>query len=215
MPSARLSLLRLSCPRACARAFMLAARGALGAPSDALPPMVPDLETEAHPGATETSWYGWQPLLIDTVSTALGVGEGLLLVKASSGDPSFSPAGTALLLAPGVLGGLGYLFGGPTVHWLHARVGTGFLSLGLRVGLPLAGLGLGALIPGIAGRENLAGALVGTAVGMGTAMVVDDAFLAKETVPTVPRTIPSPSFSLLPTVDRAHHGAGLRLGGAF
>jgi hypothetical protein len=40
------------------------------------------------------------------------------------------------------VGGAGYLFGAPAIHWAQGRPGAAGLSLSLRVGLPLVTAGL-------------------------------------------------------------------------
>jgi len=178
---------------------------AIPAPPEDLPPAIPSPEAK-------TSWYGWQTLLVDGGSVAL-LGTDAALISAAGRDPTLNAGTVILLFGPGVLGSLGYLLGGPTVHWAHGHIGTGFASLGIRVAGPLAGLGVGAMIPGIAGKDNLAGALIGTACGAVAAMVVDAALLAREPAP--PDMVPDASFRFVPTWDPAHASAGLKMLGTF
>jgi hypothetical protein len=120
----------------------------------------------------------------DVASLALVVG------GIASGDHG-SKVGSGLMLA-----GLGtYLIGGPTVHFVQHRTRTGFASLAVRGGAPLA-LGLtGAVAGAVIGSKmscggggdhddcGLVGLAVGFLVGFASgglaAMVVDDAFLAR------------------------------------
>jgi hypothetical protein len=77
--------------------------------------------------ASESRWYGWQIMIADAVAAGL--------IVQSIG----SPANVSETRQN--LGGVGfgtYALGGPIVHWAHGRVGTGFGSLGLRVGFPFA-----------------------------------------------------------------------------
>jgi hypothetical protein len=158
--------------------------------------------------ADEVHWYGWQPLIVDGVSTALIGGGTWFVVRAARTDTS---ASAVVLLAPLSLGALGYLFGAPTIHWIHGRLGAGFASLGLRVAAPLAGLGVGALISGVAGHDNTVGALIGLVSGAGAAIVVDDAFIARETV--VEKR--SATLSVAPSIDGQRRGGGITFSGTF
>lgn len=178
--------------------------------ADAPQPLAPD----GAPAQTESErrWYGWQSLLIDGASVSLLAVDGALISTAARGDASFNAGSILLVFGPGVLGGLGYLFGGPVVHWAHGKVGTGFASLGLRVGAPLAGLGIGALLQGVFGHDNTAGGAIGAAAGAVAAMAIDDAFLAHETTaPSSPRS----AFRIAPTWNAKQHGAGLELLATF
>jgi hypothetical protein len=107
-------------------------------------------------------------------------GATLVLTLAVAGaDSNGTTAGVVFLT--------GYGFGGPTVHWMHEKVGTGFASLGLRVGLPLTGAILGAVVAdcGSGGGGEFCGVgevAVGLLLGMGAAIAVDSAVLAREPV---------------------------------
>jgi hypothetical protein len=193
---------------ALALALALPARAAH---AEAQQPLAPD-DAPALTGS-ERRWYGWQSLLVDGASVSLLAVDGALISMAARGDATFDAGATLLVLAPGVLGGFGYLLGGPVVHWAHGKVGTGFLSLGLRVVAPLAGLGVGALIPGVAGYDNTVGGLIGTGAGAGAAMVIDDTLLAHET--TTPRASSRSAIRIAPTWDARQHGAGLKVIGTF
>jgi hypothetical protein len=168
-----------------------------GTTSPASPPPPPPPSPATH----EDRWYGWQPLIADGASTALLVAGTVFVVRAAASDTS---ASSVVLLAPVSLGVLGYLFAAPTIHWAHGRVGTGFASLALRALAPLAGVGMGALVQGVAGHDNTSGGIVGGLVGATAAIVVDDAVLARETVVTRPVA----TMSLTPSVDRERR-AGL------
>ena len=128
------------------------------------------------PPKTHEEWYGYQTLIADGASVA-----------AMIGGASFANDRVAerLLLA----GGLGYVFGGPIVHWMHGNMGPGFGSLGLRVGAPLVGLFWGAVIGAAADTHGseadsvAVGSAIGFLGGMAGAMLVDAALLAYEKVP--------------------------------
>lgn len=164
--------------------------------------------TAAVPPTHEARWYGWQPLIADGAATALIVTGTVFVVRAAASDTSES---SVVLLAPLSLGVLGYLFAAPIIHWAHGRVGTGFASLALRAVGPLAGVGLGALVQGVAGHDNTAGGIVGGLVGATAAVVVDDAVLARETVVTRPVA----TMSIAPGVDRERRAGLLTLHGTF
>jgi hypothetical protein len=84
-------------------------------------------------------WYGWQTLVADGASFGVAVAG----LRSVGGHPTL---GVSLAS----VGGAGYLFGAPAIHWAHRRPGAAGLSLSLRVGLPLVTTGL--LSGGSAGR---------------------------------------------------------------
>jgi hypothetical protein len=155
--------------------------------------------------STEERWYGGQTLAMD--------GAALALVLAGIGLHSSGLSG---------LGGLVYLGGGPIVHWAHGHVGTGFGDLGIRAGLPFAGLFVGALSGGVIFRNDgvfgpVLGGVAGFLGGMVGASVIDAAALSYEDVPVKH----SSSRLLVPTfgIDREERGGGTRttfgLAGSF
>lgn len=86
--------------------------------------------TPSHtPATTEHRWYGWQILLIDAGSIALGSALAYTAIDKSS--PGIGVASGAVLVG-------GYGFGGPVVHWRHGNLGRGLTSLGLRLLVPIA-----------------------------------------------------------------------------
>jgi hypothetical protein len=108
----------------------------------------------------------------------------LVLTLAAAGSDSKGTTAAVVFLA-------GYSLGGPTVHWAHGNVGTGFASLGLRVGLPLTGALLGAAAAdcGSGGGGEFCGlgeVAVGLLLGMGAAIAIDSAVLAREPVEPEP-----------------------------
>ena len=127
-------------------------------------------------GKEEETWYGYQTLIVDGASLGLILGG-----AAIANHPGSSDSGGSVALA----GGIGYVLGAPVVHWMHGRIGPGFGSLGLRVGLPLAGLFWGAVIGAAVNSRNddailAAGAGIGFVGGMAGAMLLDAALLAYE-----------------------------------
>ncbi|MDB4993717.1 MAG: uncharacterized protein JWM74_1149 [Myxococcaceae bacterium] len=145
-------------------------------------------------------WYGWQTLLVDV------------------GDvPLFF-----------VMGPLPYLLGAPIVHFAHGRVGTGFGDLGMRLGLPVA-FGFVAYSVGnkhcssrgsyqVFCSQADSAAVGGAVVGMVTAIGLDAAFLAHETVEpkasTAARRSP-PAFRVAPDLQLGKSRSTLGLRGSF
>ena len=112
-------------------------------------------------GSSHT-WYGWQLVLVDA-------GSALLLLLP---EPRFA-------LVP-------YALGAPAVHALNGQAARAGLSIGLRVLVPAAAAGLGAIVAnadaceqgdghGFCGGSLLGGAFL---LGMALAAVVDDAVIA-------------------------------------
>ena len=121
-----------------------------------------------HRHRRDTRWYGWQTLISDGTSLLLVP---LLGTRIASGE-------TVAYVAVG-----GYLLGAPVVHLAHGRPGMAAASLGLRVVMPLAGALVGAGLERCRGDLcGLGGALVGGALGVISATVIDAAALTHETV---------------------------------
>lgn len=124
-----------------------------------------DNEPEPKPPSV---WYGWQTLIAD------GASIGTLVVAAAADDHSSSGddlAGLALL---------GYVVAPGIIHFVHRNPGRGFASMGIRIGMPLAGGILGASIA--SGCDGFLceadGAAVGLLLGMGGAIAIDAAVFA-------------------------------------
>jgi hypothetical protein len=160
---------------------------------------------EAYAGP-QGRWYGYQTLIFDGAAAVLfPVG---LAVAFEEGGKSFPIKGFSLM----ALGGSAYLFGPPTVHWVHGRVGVGFLSMGLRLLSPVAGLGLGAIASEIATRsKNQIGIPIGVVVGAVAAAGVDAAVLAWD---KGPRGVSSP-YTVLPDLVITRRAATIGVAGAF
>ncbi len=153
--------------------------------------------------APETRWYGLQTMAADAVSTTLFLlGPQDVIIKGSE-----RPAFIALGLA-------GYFALPPLIHWAgHDRPGAALASLGLRVGVPLAGALVGGLIgTAVAGKGSadadippgVAGAAFGLIVGAPVAMTLDWTLLSREPV--------APSrFSVAPIYQPTTHARGLAL----
>jgi hypothetical protein len=142
----------------------------------ATPAALPDrADSPDQPRVEASHWYGWQTLLTDVgaivlAAGALGLGE----------DPAARPVGIASAAL--------YFGGGPAVHFVHGRVGTGLIDLLLRVGLPATGGLAGAAISNCSGRNagqfcGLGAAAGGLLLGGIAASVLDAAWLAREPIP--------------------------------
>lgn len=141
----------------------------------------PDQMVETVP-STKRIWYGWQTLTADAISSTLIFASPLV-------DESRS------LIGPGIFG---YLVGGPIVHFVNARVGAGFASLGVRFGMPAAtyilmASGTAKCIDSNCGHD--AGS-VGLLLGYAGAIALDAAVLAWKRTPTQPTA----GTSLVPLV---------------
>lgn len=162
-----------------------------------------------HPAPLVEHWYGYQILIVDGVALTLGALGAAFSVQGISGhDTGAEVGGIALAFH----GGLVYLFGAPTVHWAHGRVGIGFASLGIRILSPILGLAIGGLESQLAnGSKNQDGIPIGAAVGAVAAMAVDAIFLSHE---KVPGTRPAAKLPL-PSVMVTRHGMMLGIGSTF
>jgi hypothetical protein len=122
-----------------------------------------------------TRWYGWQNLMGDGIALSFGA-----LAVAIDADGASNALGSVSSLV--------YLGASPLIHSSHGEAGSVFGSLGLRFGLPTAGLLIGFAVargcsfyPG--GCDD---ALRGASVGVVSAMAIDAALLAHEDVCTGP-----------------------------
>lgn len=129
-------------------------------------------------------WYGWQGLAVDAgVSAAWLTSIALLSSDESTGYERRETTAQALMIA----GGIGYMAGGPTTHWLHDRKWQALGSFGMRGGLPVVGglIGLNAATcpppRGDYGNCGLPELLLGAAAGAVVAMALDASLFAWET----------------------------------
>lgn len=146
-------------------------------PAPALAPAPAPTEVDWHrdprarrAGRSERRWYGWQTLIADGASLLA-----MPTLAATAGN-----GGEALAyVAVG-----GYFLGPPLVHVAHGRPGIAAASLGLRAGLPLGGVVLGAAAQGDCRGDFCAfgGALIGAALGVLAAITLDAAALSYEKV---------------------------------
>jgi len=160
--------------------------------------------------ATPSSWYGYQTLAADGLAIALAV----LAERKNS--------------APMLMAGVGlYFVGAPTIHGLHRRPGAVSGSLGLRIAMPLIVSALASATADCRVRVvndetcDFGEKIVGGAIGLGLAMILDSALLSWAPAPatalasaeTRTPTPPAWAISLAPVLTR--QGAGLALGGIF
>lgn len=128
----------------------------------------------APKGKEEEEWYGYQTLLVDAASLGLMIGGAAMAARSRSDTGGYVA----------LTGAAGYVLGAPIVHWTHGRIGPGFGSLGLRVGMPLGGMFWGALIGAAMDSHHNdsvgAGAAIGFLGGMAGAILFDAALLAYE-----------------------------------
>jgi len=189
----------------------------------AAPPPPPPAAVESGPTPTETRWYGPENVAVDALALGLGV------FAIGLGERSQTALATFGYASLGV-----YALGSPIVHaFHHDSLGTSLGSFGLRVGLPLA-LGLvtyAASQPGVDSCNALPeekqpelgcglGQALGTVfmggVGMLAAMIIDDAFLARETVkPEAPHVSLAPLLLPRGSSLAPQGGTGLALAARF
>lgn len=159
-------------------------------PAPAPPAPAPTLAPPQKEGATESRWYGWQPLALDAT--------GVTVLAVSQGKT-----------APVVLG-IGILWlGPPIVHAAHGRFGTAGLDFAMRfLGPPLVALiGFGAC----GNNDPLTCAGVGVVAGgvaAAAVVVLDAALLSWE---DVPKETTSHALRVLPTASIRREG-GVDLG---
>ncbi|HWZ87786.1 MAG TPA: hypothetical protein VNW92_03020 [Polyangiaceae bacterium] len=136
---------------------------------------------------TRSHWYGWQTLSTD--GAAIGV---LLLagtfIRNDDTDSQRDAADSVLVLSAAT-----YALGGPIVHVAHRQWGKAVTSTGLRIGLPVTGILIGAALDrcGPYSDSDTCGAIgpgVGMLLGIGAAIALDASALAYEPVPVASAT---------------------------
>jgi len=166
------------------------------------------------PNAEETRWYGYQPLITDSVAVTLttaGVLKALTEIgpidlcgdfdsrtPCHSAPPPDHTVSTTLLVS----GVVTYAFASPTIHAIHGHWDKAGLSLGLRAA-PIA-LAAPLLASGSDGTQRVGGGV------LVAAMVVDDILIARE-----PTKETAAAFTLAPTFDAKNGSAGLAAAGTF
>lgn len=167
-----------------------------------------EADVDDGPGADEAAerrrWYGWQTLITDGVSlTALVVGASI--ESRETGGPG---GGTTSLLW---LGFLGYEAAPAVVHAAHRNPGRAFASMGIRLGMPLAGAFLGASLASDCNRNwcEAGGAGVGVLLGMAGAIAIDAAVFSYDDA----KRGPVRRAGLKPLIAWSPHTAWIGLGG--
>jgi zinc transporter ZupT len=160
-------------------------------------------------------WYGRPMVIADALSLTAFFG-GVLL-----GSSEYSDLTDGLADGLALVGLAGYLVGGPIVHFSEGRVDIGGASLGLRLGAPLVGAGVGFFAGAVAWSdcdegnmcvlEGVAiGVLLGFVGGLLVATVVDDAALARKPVTAARRAL-----WVAPTYHPEQRRTGLSLCGTW
>lgn len=145
----------------------------------------------------ERRWYGWQTLATDGAAFAL---------FAYAGTQQFSGALPNVASTTGVAM---LLLGAPTVHWAHGRIGTGFLSLGMRLVAPTLGAVVGSLDCGAdCGGPLLLGLVIAT-----SPLWIDPGLLAFEDVPAAKS--PALKLELRPHLSLSRRWKGIAVSGTF
>lgn len=158
----------------------------------------PEVETVAPESESDSRWYGWQNLILDGSLAFLMIGGAVLESEEAAG-----------------VGALGYLIGGPIVHWSHGNIAEGFGSLGLRVaaaGVLLVGTAL-CVSNALSGNSSDGGcvvAMVGVA-SVPAAIAIDAAVLAYDAAPESPES----ATRLIPWVNNERRAAGVNWVGRF
>jgi hypothetical protein len=172
----------------------------------------PGAHVPLSPPAPIVRTYGKKVALVDALSLgAIVVGMALLIDELiDDGDPDDVAGGVLLVLG----GGAGYVLGGPIVHASEGNRPGAWKSLGVRLGLPLAGsLIAAAARPGMRCEGDVCsqqsnGPLDSLpALGVIGAMMIDWFVLARVEV-SAPALLPYAA----PT---RHGGATVGLGGSF
>lgn len=146
---------------------------------------------------SHTTFYGWQNILVGELGLATAIGTAMLDAAEA-----------------GSLGGLAYLFGGPSIHGLHdGGLGKVFGSFALNVGVPCVGAAIGALSAIDTDQDPGQNAAIGALIGMGVAPLVDGLTLGWETH----RVLASGSAARLPMVglSKTRGGWTASVAGAF
>jgi hypothetical protein len=181
----------------------------------AAPPPVPEQPRY------EKVWYGYQTLIADAITLGLLVG------------------GTASRSGGAVTTGyVGFLLGTPIVHMVHGNLGPGFASIGIRLMLPLIGMGVGAVVGVISGGTQgsgdlerfgngangaINGLVIGGFIGAAGCVAIDAlgfAYTKERTDERAnnmlrPKLRQQPWFRLAPAVDVQKDRASLGITGRF
>src|SRR3954468_10203515 len=100
------------------------------------------------------TWYGWEPLLVDATA-------GVLFYGATAFAQQLQPTAQGVVTIASILL---YAGGGPLLHLGRGRPLTALVDLGLRAGLPVAGLVVGIVagpLSGVYGQLAYPGFVLG------------------------------------------------------
>jgi hypothetical protein len=143
------------------------------------------------------SWYGWQPLLLDTAAVTLSL----------SAINSQRSAQTLLIVSL-----FPWTLGGPAMHFLHGRPSTAALSFIMRLISPvLIGYGLFGIA---ADNSRLQALLLGGLTVIVTA-VIDDLFVSWAPVHPARMKPATASLQWAPFAGEVRHAPVVGLTGAF
>jgi hypothetical protein len=131
---------------------------------------------------TRSHWYGWQTLSTDGAAIGVLVLAGSLIHHDDT-DSQRAVADSVLVLSAAT-----YALGGPIVHAAHQQWGTAGASAGLRIGLPLTGILVGAALDRCGPNTDsdtcgVIGPSLGMLLGFSAAMAIDASALSYEQVP--------------------------------
>jgi hypothetical protein len=157
-------------------------------------------EAASAPRLLRQHWYGWQTLTAD----------GFALTCAFT-SAAVGPAVGAVAIAT-------YVLGGPIVHASHGRWGAAAGSLALRVGLPVTFALIGHELDQCKASDDsdvcgAGGPALGLVLGIGAAIAVDSAVLAREEVRAPPEA--ASTLRLTPIVAIDSKRAFLGVAGEF
>jgi hypothetical protein len=160
---------------------------------------------DAEAERASRKWYGGYVLAVDIpsilvldVGTALGMGDG----------GSVSGGGAAAL----AVGGVGYAFGAPIVHWIEGDVGAGWGSFGLHMGGFLAGIGFQGSVSTTHGTALAVTPITGLIYAVPTVL---DVLLLSRSRQRHDWSGSAPNAAWAPTLQVRQGGAVLGLGATF
>jgi hypothetical protein len=126
------------------------------------PPIVPgmyDSQVFTEEDDDGGDYYGWQNFTAVGLSASV-FATGILLAEDGDAGP--------VVMGFGIVG---YVLGGPIIHWSHGYVGKGFASLALHLFIPASTTFVGALA-GCSSGDGLSGCVVGTLIGWQIGIVI-------------------------------------------
>ena len=153
-------------------------------------------EVPVPPARARGAWYGGTVLMFDGAMIATTVGCASLTDSEGCQLPVY-----------------GYLLGGPIIHGRHHGWGRAFASLGLRLGLPLAGLFFGLGTSGD-GLSAIGPAAVGAGVGVIAAIAIDASW-AYDDAPPPTSPVSPPPLAFSPALSLGRGGGAIGLQGRF